>query len=138
MTPTEIARVNQRALARLQDVIDTTCPRGRPGSLPMMLNGATERCIRHFHLMNDFTGAWTDLVSGDAEPHHEADLVGLVVFMADMDDEPDARERAAIALRDFLDVLPEPAPNPMRAHVERHEVERLPPKVRPVRSLRRS
>lgn len=136
MTPNQmIAATNQRALARSQEVCDAIRAggAGRPGPIPMALNPNSERRIKRWLILDWSRGAWVDQEGGGRGD----DLIDAIVWMADMDDDPDARERASVALRAFLEALPEPAPPLMRPRVEHHEVERLPPKVRPVRSLRR-
>jgi hypothetical protein len=129
----EMRQLGKRALdpANFQAYLDAVIPRGRPGALPMGLNQQTQRRIGHFQLLDTYRGSWTDLNTGAGGE----DLVDLICFVADREHDPDARQRAAVILRQFLDSLPPPMTSPLRPNVTRTETARLPPKVRSIPGL---
>ena len=108
MTPPEIFAINQRAAdlesADLQALVDNIRhgSAGEASSIPRAINPNTSRRIKWLKVFDWQTGAWADLdggIGGGRGP----DFVSQIAWMAAIDDEEDGRERAAQALRDWLD-----------------------------------
>jgi hypothetical protein len=139
LTAADARAINQACLANRQEFFDAVLPRGHAGSIPRDLNPNTTRRLNHFRLMDTYDcGAWAEMSGGAyVADDCKIDMIGCVVWLAQLEDEPDGRQRASAALSDWLETVAPPAPPFLRPARPTNEVERPPAKVRPVRNLRR-
>jgi hypothetical protein len=138
MTRAEIADLNRRALDHLQEIVDELWSANyQPGPLALQLDPSGERAMGSFRI--DDYGSWIDIGhEGRAREFvqsHGRGLTSLVEYCGRCDE-----VEAAVALRDFVARLPEPARPIMRPVVGGPEGARAPEHVKPIRdprSLRR-
>ena len=90
----DYAAIHQLAFDNLQDVLDLVHRSGKPCGDLASLNPASERRVKHLHIVNHPVWRWFDL-NGSG---HGYDLISLVEYLADV-----PRDVAATFLRSHLE-----------------------------------